>query len=97
MSGVYDFDQIYCPICQTETKHITGWESEEPNVIDVQCTVCYGERAVSGQTVMDGLYRRLIRPEHQAAYHKYVDQRYARLERALPALESLAAAVRTKR
>lgn len=72
MSGVYDYDQIFCPICQKVTKHITGWESEEPNVIDIQCTTCYGERAVSGFTVMEGPHRRLVQAKDREKYNQNV-------------------------
>lgn len=40
MSGVYDKTTKYCEVCKTDTEHETGWESEEPNVLDYWCKVC---------------------------------------------------------
>lgn len=36
--------------------HLTGWESEEPNRMDIQCIPCFGPLNVSGLTrvTMDG-------------------------------------------
>lgn len=49
MSGVYDKQLMDCPECKRRTEHLTGWESEEPNTIDVQCVPCHGERWVTGR------------------------------------------------
>lgn len=72
MSGVYDHDQIFCPLCNKVTEHLTGWESEEPNVIDIQCVECYGPRMVSGYGVMEtgNSYRRLIQKQDVERYNQ---------------------------
>jgi len=40
MVGVYDYAKLYCRTCKTQTKHETGWESEDPDVLWTKCTIC---------------------------------------------------------
>ena len=53
MSGVYDEKKWFCPLCNKETPHLTGWESSEPLFLDIQCVECYGPRMKSGPTVTE--------------------------------------------
>jgi len=41
MVGVYDRAELFCRKCGKKTPHETGWESEEPNVLDTECMVCH--------------------------------------------------------
>jgi hypothetical protein len=50
MSGVYDQCVMWCPCCKKNTMHNTGWESSEPEMLEVQCTECHGPLSVSGNT-----------------------------------------------
>lgn len=50
MSGVYDESYLICHVCGKSTKHLTGWESEEPDRLDIQCIPCFGPLNVSGRT-----------------------------------------------
>ncbi len=56
MCGVYDKAKHICHICGERTMHLTGWESEEPDRLDIQCIPCFGPLNVSGHTrvTMDG-------------------------------------------
>lgn len=40
MVGVYDHKTKFCTECNKNTEHETGWESEEPNVMDYTCKIC---------------------------------------------------------
>lgn len=40
MVGVYDHTTKFCTQYNTDTEHETGWESEEPNVMDFWGKVC---------------------------------------------------------
>lgn len=38
--GVYDKAELSCTFCKRTTLHNTGWESEEPDVLETECTIC---------------------------------------------------------
>jgi len=44
MVGVYDYAELWCDTCKAKTKHETGWESEEPEVLDTECLTCHTKK-----------------------------------------------------
>lgn len=46
MVGVYDEVKASCPKCRKITMHESGWESEEPNVLDLWCKECGAHRRI---------------------------------------------------
>lgn len=42
--GVYEVGEHYCAKCKKKTQHDIGWESEEPERLDLKCHECKYER-----------------------------------------------------